>query len=110
MSAPATTSSGARSPPMASTAIRIKALRSGRAERLDLAALVRAAGRADGVRALRLVTRRARLHAHRGELEVRAPLVAPRLGCLALRDCHDRPRSIAAATRARARAATPPRA
>jgi ATPase subunit of ABC transporter with duplicated ATPase domains len=40
------------------------------------------------VRALRLVAGRARLHAHWRELEVRAPLVAARLGRLSLRDCH----------------------
>src|SRR4051794_22411677 len=87
-SAPATISAGARSPPSASTATRTKALRRGRAERLDLAALVRAAGRADGVRPLRLVTVRALLQARRCELEVRPALVAARFRGFALRGCH----------------------
>src|SRR6185369_6704525 len=87
-SAPATISSGARSPPSASTATRIKELRRRGAERLDLAALVRAAGRADGVRPLRLVTVRALLQARRCELEVRPALVAAGFRRLSLRDCH----------------------
>src|SRR3954470_5099905 len=87
-SAPGTTSPGARAPPRAATATRVKELRRGRAERLDLAALVRAAGRADGVRPLRLVAVRALLQARRRELEVRAALVAARFRGFALRDCH----------------------
>ena len=47
---------GPRSPPMASTAIRIRRLREVR-ERLDVAALVRPAVRADALRALRLADR-----------------------------------------------------
>ena len=64
-SAPATISAGPRSPPIASTAMRVTALRGVEAERLDLAALVRAAGRADVVRPLRLPALRADVHARR---------------------------------------------
>src|SRR5579864_6090845 len=86
-SEPATTSSGARSPPSASTAMRVKLL-AGEAERLDFAALVRAAGRADAVRLLRGAALRAGREARRLDRVRGAPLVAARLGGFPLRDCH----------------------
>src|SRR5215467_5940432 len=90
-SAPATTSSGARSPPSASTATRGTGLLAGEAERLDLAALVRAAGRADAVRLLRRTALRAGREARRLDRVRGAALVATRLGCLPLRDGHGGP-------------------
>ena len=97
-SAPATISSGPRSPPMASTATRAglsQGLRSRRSERLDLAPAVRLARRAHAVRLLRLVADRALVDAGRLQAMRRPPLVAARLRLSALRNCHDRPRSIA---------------
>src|SRR5215218_1554037 len=78
-SAPATISSGARSPPIASTATRtalMGPLGSREVEDLDLAAAVRAAGRADAVRELRLVALRAGDEARCRDLVRGAPLVA----------------------------------
>ena len=96
-SAPATISPGARSPPRASTATRAKAsgLRSRSAERLDLAALVRVARRADAVRPLGLMAGRADVDARRLDAVLRAALVATGLRCFLLGDCHERLRSIA---------------
>ena len=74
---------------------RIVKLRSRRSERLDLAAAVRLAGRADAVRPLRLVADRALVHARRLQAMRRPPLVAAGLRLSALRDCHGRARSIA---------------
>ena len=71
----AITSPGALSPPSASTATRAT-LRSVEAERLDLAALVGAAGRADAMRPLRRAALRARVDARRLDACVRAALVA----------------------------------
>ena len=62
----------------------------GEAERLDLAALVGAAGRADAVGELRRVALRAGVHARRLDRVRRPALVAPGLGCFPLRDCHGR--------------------
>ena len=89
-SAPATISSGARSPPIASTATRtgVIGLRSRRREGLDLAAAIRAAGRADAVRPLGLMALRALHHRGRGELVVRPALVAACLRLFSLGDCH----------------------
>src|SRR3954452_794073 len=113
-SAPPTISSGARSPPRASTATRItsedygprlgEARLQGRCEilgfrcsgrlgrvepqRVDLAALVAAAGRADVVRPLRRAALRADVDARRLEGVRRATLVAPGLGGLLLGDSH----------------------
>src|SRR3954447_9177465 len=132
-SAPATISSGARSPPRASTAMRIttedygprlgearlqadaqagsarrgqprlrrrrgrceilgfrRSGRLGRVEpqRVDLAALVAAAGRADVVRPLGRAALRADVDARRLEGVRRAALVAPGLGGLLLGDSH----------------------
>src|SRR5205823_10324382 len=85
------TSSGPRSPPIASTAMRIMGLLRGvEAERLDLAALVGAAGAADAMGPLGLPALRADVDAGRGDRVRRAPLVAPGLGGLPLRDGHDR--------------------
>src|SRR5689334_17840265 len=95
-SAPATTSSGARSPPSASTATRVKALGGGRAQRLDLAAGVRLAIRAHAMRLLRPSALRARVDARRLELVRRAALVAARLRRFLLGDGH-RAASIATA-------------
>src|ERR1700751_3750020 len=86
--APSTAAAGPRSPPIASTAMRGICLRSVDAERLDLAALVGAAGRADAVRALRLATRRADVDLRRADRVRRAPLVAAGLGGFPLRDGH----------------------
>ena len=66
----------------------IETLRSVDAERLDLAALVCAAGRADAVRALRLAARRADVDLRRADLVRRTPLVAARLRGFPLRDGH----------------------
>ena len=66
------------------------ALRSGSLERLDLAAAVRAAGRADVVRPLRLMALRALDDGGRRELVRRAPLVAAGLGGFSLGDGHRR--------------------
>src|SRR5206468_1621721 len=96
-SAPATTSSGARSPPRASTAIRAKVLWGRRAERLDLATAIRLAVRAHSVGPLGLVTDRAQAQARCLDLVLRAPLVATRLRRLLLGDGHER-RSIARVT------------
>src|SRR3954454_10951869 len=87
-SAPATTSSGSRSPPSASTATRVTALRSGGSERLDLAAVVRAAVRGHPVRLLWPPALRARVHARRLEPMRGAPLVPARLRRFLLGDGH----------------------
>jgi hypothetical protein len=63
-------------------------LRRGRLERLDLAAAIGAAGRADVVRPLGLVALRALDERRQAELVRRPPLVAARLGGLSLRDGH----------------------
>src|ERR1700739_2247411 len=84
--APATTTSGALSPPSASTATRTKL--ESRAERHALAALVGAAGRADVVRPLRRAALGTDVHA-RGLERMRGPaLVSPGLRGLSLRDRH----------------------
>src|SRR5690349_15378097 len=90
-SAPRITSPGALSPPSASTATRVMAgrLRSLEAERLDLAALVRAAGRADAVRALRRPALRADIDARRLDRMRGAALVATGLRGFPLRDGHE---------------------
>src|SRR5213078_746823 len=72
-------------------------LRSLDAERLDLAALVRAAGRADAMRALRLAARRADVDLRRADRVRGTPLVAAGLGGFPLRDGHDRRPTIASA-------------
>ena len=98
-SAPATISPGALSPPSASTATRVtSAYGTSEAERLDLAALVGAAGRADAVRPLRRAALRAGVDARRLELVRRPALVAPRLRCFPLRDSHERPPMISYAS------------
>src|SRR5207247_4439408 len=66
-------------------------LLAGEAERLDLAALVGATGRADAVRLLRRAALRAGREARRLDRVRGAALVATRLGCLPLRDGHGRP-------------------
>ena len=58
------------------------------AERLDLAALVRAAGRADAMRPLGRAALRARVDARRLELVLRATLVAAGFGGFSLGDSH----------------------
>jgi RNA polymerase sigma factor (sigma-70 family) len=63
-------------------------LRRGRAERLDFAAAVRAAGRAHAVRPLGLVALRALVHAWRFDAVRRPALVATGLGCFSLGDGH----------------------
>ena len=63
-------------------------LRSRRAERLDLAALVRLARRADAVRPLGLMASRADIDARRLDAVLRAALVATGLRCFLLGDCH----------------------
>ena len=63
-------------------------LRGGRAERLDLAAPVGAAGRTDMVRPLRLMALRALDERRDRHLVRRPPLVAARLGGLSLRNGH----------------------
>src|SRR5260370_31839122 len=80
--APATISAGPRSPPIASTAIfgTVAALRGVDAQGLDLAALVRAAGRAEMMRALRLSARGAHVDLRGRDRMRRAALVAARLG------------------------------
>ncbi len=97
--APATISSGERSPPRASTATRItgRTLRRVDAERLDVPALVRLAVRADAMRSLRLLAGRADLEARNGDPVLRAALVAPRPRRLSLRNGHERLLTIAAA-------------
>ena len=97
-SAPSTTSSGPRSPPMASTATRtgsVNGLRRRGSERLDFAAAIRLARRTDAVRLLRLVADRAFVHAGRLQAMRGPPLVATGARLSALRDCHGRARSIA---------------
>ena len=74
--APATISSGPRSAPIASTAMRITGLRRGNAQRLDLAPVVRLAVRADAVRQLRLMADRALVDARRLDPVLRPALVA----------------------------------
>src|ERR1700680_216285 len=95
--APATISSGPRSPPIASTAtlITVETLRSVEAERLDLASPVALAVRADVVWARRAAAVRAGVDARRLDAVLGAALVAPGLGRLPFRDCHERPRSVA---------------
>src|SRR5579862_7887349 len=85
-SAPATISSGALSPPSASTATRTNLERG--AERHDLAALVGAAGRADVVRPLGRAALGTDVYTGRLERVRRAALVAPGLRGLSLRDSH----------------------
>ena len=63
-------------------------LRRGKAERLDLAAPVRATRRADAVRALGLVALRALHERGSRELVRRSPLVAAGLGGFSLGDGH----------------------
>src|SRR5262245_17483900 len=94
-SAPSMAAAGPRSPPIASTAMRGMSLRSVDAERLDLAALVGAAGRADAVRALGLAARRADVDLRRADRVRRTPLVAAGFGGFPLRNGHDRPPTIA---------------
>src|SRR4051794_4985011 len=89
-SAPATISAGPRSPPIASTAMRITGLRGVEAERLDLAALVRAAGAAEAMGPLRLAAARADVDLRRADRMRRAALVAARLRGFPLRNGHDR--------------------
>ena len=72
-----------------------RSLRSVNAERLDLAALVGAAGRADAVRALRLAAGRADVDLRRADRVRRTPLVAARLGGFPLRNRHERRPTIA---------------
>jgi hypothetical protein len=86
--APATTSSGPRSPPMASTATRIIGLRSGSAERLDVAAAIGVARRADPVRALGPAALRTDVQPRRLDLVLRSALVAAGLGSFLLWDGH----------------------
>src|SRR5687768_2239963 len=93
-SAPATISSGPRSPPMASTATRIMGLRGGSAERLDFAAAIGVAGRADAVRPLGPPALRADVQPRRLDLVLRTALVAASLGGFLLGDGHRR-RSVA---------------
>src|SRR4029453_17089036 len=76
--APATTSSGPRSPPRASTATRVIGLRRGGVQRLDVAAAVGMARRADPVGTLRLAALRAEVQPRRVDLVLRAALVAAR--------------------------------
>ena len=70
-------------------------LRDRRAERFDLAALVRVARRADAMRPLGLMAGRADVDARRFDAVLRAPLVSTGLRCFLLGDCHERLRSIA---------------
>src|SRR5437763_994660 len=70
-------------------------LLAGRAERLDLAAAVRLAGRAHLVRRRRLVAVRAETQPRRRNAVLGAALVAARLRRFSLGNCHQRPRSIA---------------
>src|SRR6476646_935805 len=95
-SAPATTSSGALSPPSASTATRVNFLGGRCAERLDLATRVRLAVRAHPVRLLRPPALRARVHPRRLDLVRRTALVAAGLRRFLLGDGH-RAASIATA-------------
>ena len=88
--APATISAGPRSPPIASTAIRITALRGVDAERLDVAATVRAAGRAEVMRALGIPARPANVHLGGADRMRRPTLVAARFRCFSLGDGHER--------------------
>src|SRR5258708_27191230 len=85
-SAPAMISSGALSPPSASTATRTKLERG--AQRHDLAALVGTAGRADVVRPLGRAALRTDVQTRRLERVRRAALVPPGLRGLSLRDSH----------------------
>jgi delta 1-pyrroline-5-carboxylate dehydrogenase len=73
---------------MASTATRIMGLRCGGAERLDVAAAIRVARRADPVWALWPAALRADVQARRLDLVLRAALVAASLGGFFLRDGH----------------------
>jgi hypothetical protein len=76
---------------MASTATRtgtVKTLWGRRAERLDLAAAVRLAGRTDPVRLLRLMADRALVDSRCLQAVLRAALVAARARLSSLRDCH----------------------
>src|SRR6185437_14183709 len=91
-SAPATISSGALSPPIASTATRAAiVLGTERAERLDLAAAVRLAVLAHLVRPRRRAAVRAEAQARRGDAVLGPALVAARLRRFSLGDCHQRP-------------------
>src|SRR5256714_10662407 len=83
--APATISSGPRSPPMASTATRITGLGRGSAERLDVTAAIGMTRRADPVRALGPAALGAEIQPRRLDLVLSAALVAAGLrGCFLL--------------------------
>jgi hypothetical protein len=73
---------------MASTATRIIGLRSGSAERLDVAAAIGVARRADPVRALGPAALGADVQPRRLDLVLRAALVASGLGGFLLGDGH----------------------
>src|SRR6185295_2721117 len=95
--APRTISRGAKSPPIASTAMRISdaasALAFGRRgglDRDDLAAVVVAAGRTDAVRQLQLVAMRALHQGWRADRQMGASLTLARLRDLSLGDAHAR--------------------
>src|SRR6266550_43957 len=95
--APRTISRGAKSPPIASTAMRISrpasALAFGRRGWLDddrLAAVVIPAGRTDVVRELQLMAMRALDQRRRADRQVRAPLTLPCLRDLSLGNAHAR--------------------
>jgi hypothetical protein len=72
-----------------------KVLRSLDAQRFDVAALVRLAGRADAMRSLGLSARRADLDVRGGDPVLGASLVAPGLRGFSLGDGHERLRTIA---------------
>src|SRR5213076_2810463 len=86
---------GTASGASASTATPTMRLRTEGAERLDLAAAVRLAGRAHLVRPCRLMAVRAEAQPRRRDAMLGAALVAARLRRFSLGDCHQRPRSIA---------------
>src|SRR5580658_8451146 len=98
MLAPFSTMSGARSPPMASSAMVTRSLKpvrstQGRSRRLrrdrhHFAAVVMAAGRAHVMRPFELAAIRALDIAHRFEGMMRAAHVATRFGDLLFWDCH----------------------
>src|SRR5205823_6977080 len=94
-SAPATISSGPRSAPMASTATRIIGLRDWSAKRLDVAAAVGVARRADAVRTRWAAALRTEVQARRLDLVLRAALVAAGLRGFLLGDGHCERRSVA---------------
>src|SRR5437763_15708410 len=88
--APATTSSGALSPPSASTATLIMWLRRRSSQRFDLAARVGLAHRAHPVGPLRRPALRAEVQARRLDLVRCAPSVSARFGGFLLGDGHRR--------------------